>query len=95
MAFCRSEILVGRRSYNILSASAEDGRAEGPAYLVDEGEAQAQMVGNGGRALGASGVRTDDDCISVPGNMSFNVPLQQRLAVEIIYGNVKESLVPY
>lgn len=64
------------------------------AYLVDQGEAQAEAISNGGRTLCASSIRADDDCVSVPGDISFNIPLQQRFAVEIIHGNVKESLVP-
>lgn len=95
MAFWRSEILVGRRSCNILSVSAKDRRTfVKTAYLVNQGEAQAQAIGNGSRALCASSIWTDDDCVSVPGNVPFNIPLQQRLTVEVIHGNVKESLVP-
>lgn len=61
---------------------------------MNESKAQAEAISYGGRALCASSVRTDDNCVSVPGDISFNIPLQQRLAVEVIHGNVKESLVP-
>lgn len=61
---------------------------------MNQGEAQAQAISYGGRTLCASSIRADDDCVSVPGDISFNIPLQQRLAVEVIHGNVKESLVP-
>lgn len=61
---------------------------------MDQGEAQAEAISDGGRTLCASSIRADDDCVSVPGDISFNIPLQQRFAVEIIHGNVKESLVP-
>lgn len=63
------------------------------SYLVDEGEAEAEIIGNGGSTLCASRVRADNDCISEPRNRSFNIPLKQWLAVEIIHGNVKETLV--
>lgn len=64
------------------------------AYLVNQSEAQAQAISDGSRTLCTSSIRADDDCVSVSGNVSFNIPLQQRLAVEVIHGNVKESLVP-
>lgn len=63
------------------------------SYLVDEGEAKAESIGNGGSTLRASGVRADDDRIFVSRNRSFNVPLNQRLTVEVIHRNVKETLV--
>lgn len=63
------------------------------SYLVNEGKAEAEIVGDGGSTLRASGIRADNNCIPEPRNLSFDVPLEQRLSVEIIDGNVKETLV--
>lgn len=62
---------------------------------MDESEAQTQVVGNSGGTLCTAGVRTDNDCILEPGNLSFNISLQQWLAIKIVDGNVKESLVSF
>lgn len=73
-------------------SGTEDLRGSCP-YLVNESKAEAQVVCNGSGTLCATGVRTDNDCLPEVGDLSFNITLQERLAVEIINGNVKESLV--
>lgn len=45
-------------------------------YLVNQGEAQAQVVGNSSGTLCAARVWTDNDRISKARNLSFDVPLQ-------------------
>lgn len=60
---------------------------------MNEGEAEAEVIGNGGGSLRSAGVWADDDCILKSRDLSFNIPLDKRLSVEIIHGNVKETLV--
>lgn len=92
VAFCRSEILVGRRS--CVGESVSIGVFwVSRSYLVNQSKAQAQIVGDRSSTLRPTCIWTDDDRILGTRNLSLNVPLQQRLSVEIIDGNVKEPLV--
>ena len=59
---------------------------------MDECELHAQAVRNGSRALGATGIGTDDDSILPVGNVLLDVSLKKRLSVEVIDGDIEESL---
>lgn len=63
------------------------------SYLVDESKTQTQIIGDSCGTLCAAGVRADDNRIPEAGDLTFNVPLQERLAVKVVDWNVKESLV--
>lgn len=60
---------------------------------MDESKAQTQVVGNSRCTLCAAGIRTDNDRFSEAWDLAFNVPLQEGLAVKVIDGYVKETLV--
>jgi len=59
---------------------------------MDKSERHAQAVCNGCRSLRSASIWTDDDGILPVGNVLLDIPLEERLSVKIIDGNVKESL---
>ena len=59
---------------------------------MDKSERHAQAVSNGCRSLRFASIWTDDDGILPVGNVLLDIPLEERLSVKIIDGNVKESL---
>lgn len=62
-------------------------------YLVNQGKAQTQGIGDSSSTLGATRIRTDNDGIPEIWNLSLNIPLNKWLSVKVVNGNVKESLV--
>lgn len=65
----------------------------GSTLLVDEREWHAECIGDGSRSLCASGVWTDDNGLLVVGDVGLNVLAQKVATVEVVNGNVEETLV--
>lgn len=65
----------------------------GPALLVNEGKRHTQSISNGSGSLGASSIWTDDDSLLVVGDVRLDVLAEEMTAVEVVDGNVKETLV--
>lgn len=59
---------------------------------MNKGELHAQAVRNGSRALGATGIRADNDGILPVRNVLLDVALEKRLSVEVIDRDIEESL---
>lgn len=70
----------------------ERGR-EDMTHLVDQGELHSEGISDGGCALGPAGVRRDDDGILIVRDIVADVALQQRAAIQVIDGNIKEALI--
>ena len=61
--------------------------------LVNQGKVYTHGVRNGSRSLGSTGIWADNDRFLVVGDVLMNVALEEWSPVQIIHGNIKETLV--
>ena len=59
---------------------------------MDESKVNTKGVGNRRGPLRTSGVWADDDGIFIVWNILLDIALEERFTIEVIDGNVKESL---
>lgn len=60
---------------------------------MNQGEVHVQAVGNRCGTLCTACIWTDDNCVFEVGDVLLNVSLKERLAVEVVDGDVEEALV--
>jgi hypothetical protein len=62
-------------------------------YLVNERKGHTKNIGNGSCTFGTTSIRTDDDGILILRNVELDVLAQEVLAVQVVDGDVKETLI--
>ena len=62
------------------------------ALLVDEREFHLEVLGDGGDALGATGVRRDHDAVVPVRYVLFNPLAHIRLRVQVVHRDVEKAL---
>jgi hypothetical protein len=92
VAFWRSVIFVGRRSYPSESRLSDKNTAS-QAYLVNESEASTKRLSNCSSALRTTRIGADNHGILVVGDPVLDVVPQEGPAVEIVDGHIEEALV--
>jgi hypothetical protein len=63
------------------------------AFLVDERKGHAERVGDGGRTLGTTRIRTDHHGLLVVGDVELDVLAQEMATVQVVHRDVEEALV--
>lgn len=59
---------------------------------MDQGKVNTDAVRNRRRALGTTSIRADDNGILVVGDVRLDVALEQGAAVQVVDGDVEETL---
>ena len=86
------DITNKHRGGNLLATCLRRARSGLLALLVDERKRHAEGIGNGGGALGTTSIGGNDNGLLVIRDGGCNVVLQQRLAVKVVHGDIKEAL---
>ena len=86
---CLSSNITNQHHCCVLSIG-DSGRSP---LLMNECKLDAQRISDSSSSFGASSIRTDHDTASVVGNVVLDVLLQERSTVQIVDGNVKETLI--
>lgn len=60
---------------------------------MDKGKGHAEGISNGRGSLGTTSVRGDDHGLLVVGDVELDVFAEKVTAVEVVYGDIEESLV--
>jgi len=63
------------------------------SLLVNQGKSHVQLISDGSSTLGTAGVGANNNSILVVGDILLNVPLDERLGVQVVNGDIEEALV--
>ncbi|KAH3680598.1 hypothetical protein WICPIJ_008218 [Wickerhamomyces pijperi] len=61
-------------------------------FLVDECEGNQQVISNSGGPLGTTGIWRNNNTVLIVWDLSLDVMLQDRFAVQVVNTDVKETL---